>query len=324
MRRRQFLVAAGLVPAYAMGQSSRLPRVALVGNFPIAQNSGPQPADPGVRAFLEGLRDVGLVDGRNVTVIRRSDGGDVDRAPAIMQELVKEKVDVIVTSGGPSVWAALRATDRIPIVGMVDDVLDMGVLDSLARPGHNLTGIGETDPLLHGKRLQMMKEAAPSISRVAVFCYRERPNDRGSWRRHLDAAGKAMNVEVLWMAVDVQADLEPAFAEVVAKKANGLYVTTTNINDLNSRSIAQFALKHRLPAFGFPEDGMLLGYWSDYDAVVRRAAAYVKKILDGARPGDLPFEQPSKFDLVINQKTAKALGLAIPRAMLLRADQVIE
>jgi putative ABC transport system substrate-binding protein len=307
-----------------MAQTARVPRIALVGNFSVAKNSGPNPSDPVVRAFVDGLRDVSLVDGRNVIVIRRSDGGDVDRAPAIMQELVKEKVDVIVTSGGPSVWAALRATDRIPIVGMVDDILDMGVLDSLARPGHNFTGIGETDPLLHGKRLQMMKEAAPSISRVAVLCYRERPNDRGGWRRELDAAGKAMNIEVLWIAVDAQEDLEPALASVIARQANALHVTATNVNDINSRAIARFALAHRLPSFGFPEEGMLLGYWSDLEAVAKRAAAYVKKILDGAKPGDLPFEQPAKFDLVINQSTAKALGLVIPRAMLLRANHVIE
>ena len=242
-----------------------------------------------------------------------------------MQGLVKQGVDVIVTTGGPAVWAAHRATTTVPIVALVDDILDMGIIDSLNRPGHNLTGLGEVDPLLHAKRLQLLKEAAPTISRVAVLTYRERPNDRGGqWRRQLAAAGRAMNVDVVWLAVDAREDLDAAFAAIAARRADAIYATTSHVNDAHAEFIAEFARKRRLPSFGFPEAGMLLGYWADWNAVMRRAATYVKKILDGAKPGDLPFEQPTRFELVINVRTAKALGLAIPRQMLMRADELIE
>jgi putative ABC transport system substrate-binding protein len=327
--RRSFALAVAsitvLVSIPAAGQrAKRIPRIAFVASFSVPEGTGADPSDPFVRAFVHGLRDLGLVDGRNIIIERRSTEGRVDRVPALMQEMLKLKVDVIVTVGGPAVWAAHRATNRTPIVGLVDDILDMGVIDSLARPGHNLTGIGENDPLLHGKRLQMLKEVAPSISRVAVICYRQGPNDRGHWRRQLDAAARALLLDVLWLNVDVPKEFEAAFALIVSQRADAIYVTTTHVNFANAKLIAEFALRHRLPSFGFPEEGMVLGYWSDYDVVSRQAAGYVKKILDGAKPGDLPFEQPAKFELVINLKTARALGLTVPQPLRLRADEVIE
>ncbi|MCC6193847.1 MAG: ABC transporter substrate-binding protein [Burkholderiales bacterium] len=329
--RRRVLIAGAalgmaLSPARAVAQQARrIPRVALVVDFAAGAGAGPDPADPEVRAFVHGLRDLGLVDGRNVVVDRISLDGVVDRAPAVMNEVVKQGVDVIVTVGGPPVWAAHRATATIPIVAIVDDILDMGVIDSAARPGRNLTGIGEVDPRLHAKRVQMLKEAAPAVSRIAVLANREGPNDRGGeWRRQLGAGGRAIGAEVFWLAVDAPAEIEGAFAAIRKGRANAIYVTATYVNALHSKRIAEFALEHRLPSFGFPEDGMLLGYWADENAAFRRAATLVKKILDGAKPGDLPFEQPTRFELVINVRTAKALGLAIPRQMLLRADQLIE
>ena len=328
--RRQILlgslvIGATLASARAVGQQSRrLPRIALVASFSVAAAMGPDPKDPYVRAFVHGLRDLGLVDGRNIIVDRHSIEGRVDRAPALMQEIVQNGVDVIVTVGGPAVWAAHRATGQIAIVGLIDDVLDMGLVDSLARPGHNLTGVGESDPMLHTKRLQILKEAAPSISRVAIICYRQGPNDRGHWRRQLDAAARAMKLDVLWVNVDAPEELQAAFTTIVLARVDAIYVTATHVNSEHANVIAEFALKQRLPSFGFAEDGMLLGYWSDYMDVYRRAATLVKKILDGAKPGDLPFEQPTKFELMINLKTAKALGLSIPRSMRLRASEVIE
>ena len=289
----------------------------------MANGIGPDPIDPFLRAFVHGLRDLGLVDGGNIVIERRSTEGRVERAQVIMRELVEQGVDVIVTVGGPAVLAAHRATDRIAIVGLVDDVLDMGLIDSLARPGHNLTGIGESDSMLHGKRLEMLKEAAPQTSRVAVICYRQGPNDRGDWRRQLDASARTMQLEVLWLDVDIPEQFEAAFATVLRERADALYVTATHVNDTHARRIAEFAVAHRLPSFGFADEGMLLGYWSDYNGVSRRAAAYVKKILEGARPGDLPFEQPTRFELAINLKTAQALGLVMPPTLLLRADVLI-
>jgi putative ABC transport system substrate-binding protein len=302
----------------------RLPRVALIGDFsPVAVGLGPDPADAYVRAFVHGLRDLGLVDGRDVIIERRTTEGRVDRAPALMQEAIKLGVDVIVTSGGPAVWAAHRATDHIAIVGLVDDVLDMGILDSLARPGHNVTGIGECDPALHGKRLQMMREVAPSISHIAVICYSQGPNDRGQWRRDLHAAGRTMGLQTLWLEVNTIEQFDAAFAKIVRERVDAIYATATHVNDVNAGLIADFALKRRLPSFGFAENGMLFSYWADYKEVNRRAAVIVKKILDGAKPGELPFEQPTRFELVINLKTARAIGVSIPQSLLLRATQVI-
>jgi putative ABC transport system substrate-binding protein len=319
-------IAAWPRPAAAQA-GARVPRVALVGSFTPADVVGMDPADLEVRAFLHGLRDLGLVDGKTVVVDRHSSAGRDDQLAAVMGEVVRQRVDVIVTTGGPAVYAATRATRRVPIVAVVDDVLDMGIIDSLARPGHNLTGFGENDAALHGKRLQMIKEVAPAVVRIAVLCYRQGAHDRaGGWRRALDAAGRALELQVSWLDVDSADDLAKAFDQLA--RLNGretaIYATTTYVNDQNAARIADFALRHGMPSFGFPERGMLLGYWADAAELYRRAAGYVKKILDGAKPGELPFEQAARFDLVINARTAKALGLVVPRALLLNAQQVID
>lgn len=323
--RRAIALGVAVAAVRAAGQSTRrLPRVAFVTSFSEGEGNGPDPVDEGVRAFVHGLRDLGLVDGRDIVVERHSIQGRIHRVPAVMQELVKRGVDVIVTEGGPAVWAAHRATDRIAIVGVVDEVLDMGIIDSLARPGHNFTGIGEYDTTIHVKRLQILKEAAPAISRVAVICYHQGPNDRGRWRADLEAGARAMTLDVVWVAVDAPEEYAAAFASIVRRRADAIYVTTTHVNSSNAKLIAEFALKHRLPSFGFAEQGMLLSYWSESREVFRRAAALVKKILEGARPGDLPFEQPTTFDLIVNLKTARALGVTLPRSLLLRATEIIQ
>lgn len=328
--RRRFIgrgiaLGAAVAAVRAAGQSTRrLPRVAFVTSFSEADGRGPDPVDENVRAFVHGLRDLGLVDGRDIVVERHSIQGRIDRVAAVMQELVKRGVDVIVTEGGPAVWAAHRATDRIAIVGVVDEVLDMGIIDSLARPGHNFTGIGEYDTSIHAKRLQILKEAAPAISRVAVICYHQGPNDRGRWRGDLEAGARGLALEVLWVGVDTPEEYPAAFAMIVRRRADAIYVTSTHVNDRNANLIAGFALKHRLPSCGFAEQGMLLSYWSESREVFGRVAVLVKKILDGAKPGDLPFEQPTKFELIVNLKTARALGVALPRSLLLRATEIIQ
>lgn len=308
--------------------AGRIPRVALVANFVVADGKGADPVDPFVRAFIHGLRDLGLVDGRNLVVFRRSTEGRIGRLPGLMQELVGLGVDVIVAVGGPAVWAAHRATeralDRIAIVGVVDEVLDTGLVDSLGRPGRNLTGIGQSDASLHGKRLELLKETTPTVSRVAVLCYRQGPNDRGGWRREFDTSAHALKLDVQWLGVDAPEDFEPAFAALVRERGGAIYATATHVNDAHAKRIADFALRQRLPSIGFPEHGMLFGYDADETELLRRTAAFVKKILEGAKPGELPFEQPTKYELVINLKTARALGIAMPQLMLLRASQVIE
>ena len=329
MTRRSFLrgfaIYVGLAAVRAWGQrTERIPRIALVfGAASLADMAGPDPTNPSVRAFVHSLRDLGLVDGRNVVIERRSaEGQGPERMAALMQEVVGLGVTVIVTTGS-GVSAAQRATDRIAIVGMIDTILDTSLVDSLARPGGNVTGIGVSSAGGYGKELQLLKEAAPAVSRVAVMANRPLPEARESWRVEIDAAARRMGMDILWLNVDAAEDLEAAFAAIVRERADALDVMPTHINYAHRGRIADFALKQGLPSIGFAEDGMLLDYSAEEDEVMRRVAVQVKKILDGAKPGDLPFEQPTRFVLTINLKTAKALGLTIPQSLLLRADKVI-
>jgi putative ABC transport system substrate-binding protein len=307
----------------AAQRTNRLPRVALVfSSVAVADMSGPDPMSPFARAFVHALRELGLVEGRNIVIERRSAEGRPQRLDALMQELVRLGVDVIVTTGSPAVRAAQRATDRIAIVCVVSNVVDLGVIDSLARPGRNVTGIG--DMAIERKELQLLKEAAPTISRVAVIAYRPFPGPRAAWRVDLDAAAGVMRLDILWVGVDAPDDLDPAFDTIVKERADAVQALGTHVNFAYQQRIAAFALKQSLPSAGFAEAGMLLSYGADVSDGLRRAAVYVKKILDGAKPADLPFEQPTKYSLVINMKTAKALDLTIPPSLLLRADEVIQ
>jgi putative ABC transport system substrate-binding protein len=244
-----------------------------------------------------------------------------------MQELVALGVDVIVT-GGPGVRAAQSATDRIPIVALVDDALDAGLIESLSRPGRNVTGFGGDFPGLIGKQLQLLKEAVPTISRVAVIATAQRPGRRAAWRVEMDSAARSMQLDVRWPAVNAPEEFEPAFATIAREGADAVFAANTDVNFVHLRRIADLASVRRLPSFcsvrEFAEAGGLLSYgWGIHDDY-RYAAVYVKKILDGAKPADLPFEQPTKLDLVINLKTAKVLGLALPQSLLLRANEVIQ
>ena len=320
MQRRSFI---GLVAAWAAlsgrptaGQRKRnLRRVAIVYIGPATDVAG---TDLYFRQFVDALRDQGLVDGRNIIIERRS-GKDQPELAAVMKELVALDVDVIVTFG-PAVRVALRATDRIPIVAFGDNILDADVIASLARPGGNMTGFGGNFPGLPGKELQILKEAIPTISRVAVF--------GPAGRRELDAAGSSMKLDMRWLTVDAPAEFESAFATMVRERADAVFVTNTAFNYLHLRRIADLALMHRMPSFfqarEFVEFGGLLSYGLSAAESNRNLAAYVRKILDGAKPADLPWSQPTKLELVINLKTAKALGLTIPKELLLRADEVIE
>jgi putative ABC transport system substrate-binding protein len=274
--------------------------------------------------FVQALRDLGLVNGHNVLIEPRSVEGRPDRMPALMQEMVNLDVDVIVTFGSPGVRAALRATDRIAIVGLIDNISDTGLIDTLAKPGHNFTGISENFPELDGKRLQMLKEAAPSITRVAVLGYRLFPGQSLKSRAAFEAAARTMGIDVLWIGVDAPEDIEAAFATILRERVQAVYANGTHVNYANAKRIANFTLQHGLPSFGFPKEGMLMTYEANFDEMLRRAALLVKKILQGVKPADLPFEQPTKFELVINTRTAKALGLTISTSMLQRADALIE
>jgi putative ABC transport system substrate-binding protein len=329
-KRRSFIRVVATITAVASlrvigQQNQRLPRVALVfGSVPAAEMAGADPVHPYARAFIHALRDLGLVDGRNIVLVRRSSEGHPDRLPELMEEVVRSGVDVIVTTGPAGIRAAQRATDRIAIVAVVSNALDTGVINSLARPGKNVTGIGSDTPEIAGKELQLLKESAPAISRVAVVASSPPAGPLERWRVEMDAAARALGVQLLWLAADKPEDLDAAFATIVSERADALYAVGNHVNYAQRQRIADFALKQRLPSVGFAEEGMLLSYEDDLADNLRRAAGYVKKILDGTRPADLPFEQPEKYTLTINLKTAKALGLTIPQSLRSRADEVIE
>jgi putative ABC transport system substrate-binding protein len=286
--------------------------------------AGADPSHPLAREFVHALRDAGLVEGRNIIIERRSaEGQGLQRILELMQEVVSLNVDVIVTTG-PGVRAAKDATDRIPIVGVVDNPLDSELIDSLARPGHNITGFGASSPAIYGKELQLLKEAAPTISRVAMIGWRRSAEPRRSSRVEAEIAARELRLSLLWLGVDKPEQFEAAFAAITRERADALIAQGTHVNYAHRQRIADFALKRRMPSLGFADAGMLMDYGADDVEGLRRAAVFVRKILDGAKPADLPFEQPTKYLLAINLRTAKALGITIPQSLLARADEVIQ
>ncbi len=326
--RRSLLRSAAVslvIPRCSAGaQTNKLPRVALVFTTePLAGMAGPDPVDPYARAFVHALRDLGLVDGRNVLIVRRSAEGQSDRFATLMHEMVELDVNVIVTFGS-AVIAAQRASKSIAIVGLLDDPLAAGVADSLARPGHNVTGIGTHGPEIDAKRLQLLKEAAPSATRIAVIAGHLKPGLYASQRAELSAvAGRDLGLGLRWLEADTSAELESAFTTIELERTDAVFAGANILNFAHRHRIAAFAVRRRLPSIGLPDCGMLMDYASDLLDDLRHMAVLVKKIIDGAKPGDLPFEQPTVYRLTINLRTAKEIGLTIPQSLLVRADEVI-
>jgi len=307
----------------------KVPRVALVlPDAPLVDLLGPNPVDPTARGFVNGLRDLGHIEGRNISIERRSAEGQPERLRALMQELVGLRMDVIVTVG-PGVRDAQRATSTIPIVAWIDDPVAAGATTSLGRPSRNVTGLSGI--AIHGKRLQLLKEAAPQSVRVAAidFKYVDSIETPGTYvrRRAAEAAARDLGVTLIAVGVNKPEDFEQAFAVIARERADAIIDMGTPINLVHRRRIIDFATRQGLPAIysqrEFPESGGLMSYAPSDDHSGARLAAYVDSILKGAKPADLPFEQPTKFALVINLKTAKVLGLTISPSLLLRADEVI-
>jgi putative ABC transport system substrate-binding protein len=244
-----------------------------------------------------------------------------------MQELLALPVDVIVAIG-PGVGAAMRATNTVPIVAVAtDNLVESGAARSLSRPGGNVTGLtGEVGMDIMNKRLQLLKEVAPNASRIA-YLGRVRDAREPSERPAIEPAARALGQKLIWVGADTPADFESAFAEIAKERADALFVDITPVNYAHIGSITAFAASRSMPAvYAFREGaeaGGLMSFGSNYADVYRRAAGYVARILRGAKPGDLPIEQPTKFELVINLKVASVLGLTIPRSLLLRASEVI-
>jgi len=279
-------------------------------------------------AFRQGMRELGYVEGKNIVIEGRYADNQADRLPALIAEFARLKVDVIVTGGSASTRAAKEATSTIPIVmGRDADPVGTGIVASLARPGGNITGLSTIAPQIAGKQLALLKEIAPGLSRVAVIANSTQSATAQSLKEAERAAAK-LRVRLQPLDLRNPQDVETVLEAAREGRAQGLLVVTS-FGFLSQRTrIAEFSMKNRLPSMyptvEYVEAGGLMAYGASTADGFRRAAIYVDKILKGARPADLPVEQPTKFELVINMKTAKALGLTIPPSVMLQADRVIE
>ena len=327
--RRTFLAGTGAVRLTAplAAEAQQAVKVARIGFL-----AGNLAAIPHLReAFLQGLRDLGYVEGRNVVIEDRDAKGKLERFPALAAELVALKVDVIVAGSTPHALAAKQATRTLPIVfAAADDAVGSGLVTSLARPGGNVTGLSILAPELVGKRLELLKQAVPGVTQVAVLW---QPGGLGERTekdqlKEADVAARALGVRLQFVEARGPADIDRAFSDMTRARAGALTVLTGAMFFGERRRLVDLAAKNRLPAVYPWRDGVdaggLMSYGPNIADLYRRAATYVDKILKGAKPGDLPVEQPTKFELVINLKTAKALGLTIPPSLLGRADEVIQ
>ncbi len=330
MRRRDFIqliVGSAIVWPRAVNaqQAAKVPRIGYLGYSPPASER------LFAEAFSQGLGDLGYVDGQNVSIEFRSAEGKPERLPELAAELVGLKVDVIVTPATPGALAAKQATNTIPIVvaAMADPVRD-GLVASLARPGGNITGATFLGPELVPKRLGLLKEAFPGVSRVAVL-YHPGVYSESTMRdmlKETEGAARALGVELQLLEAEGPNDFDRAFSAMSRDRADALLVFPSPMLYLEHRRIVDLVAKNRLPAL-YPwreavDAGGLIAYGANIPDMLRHAAALVDKILKGAKPGDMPVEQPTKFELVVNLNAAKALGITIPQSILARADEVIE
>jgi len=323
--RRGFL--AGTVTLLAVplaAEAQPTGKVYRIGYLAIAS---PTASGPSMDAFRQGLREFGWVEGQNVSIEYRFADGETARLPGLAAELVRLNVDLIFAVSSPPAKAAQRATDSVPIVfSGVADAIGVGLVPRLARPGGNITGFTTSNVELSGKRLELLKEAVPKLTHVAVFVNPTNPQVR-AFRRETTAAAVPLGLTLEFIDVADPGQLPKAFAAITSQ-AQALLILPDPVigTGMAQVRIAELALEIRLPTMErsrrFADVGGLMGYGTNLQE--REAARYVDRILRGAKPGDLPVQQPTKFELVINLKTAKALGLTIPPSLLLRADQVIE
>jgi putative ABC transport system substrate-binding protein len=299
-------------------QAAKIPRIGYV-----STNLAVSPHLPD--AFRQGLRDLGYVEGRNVVIEFRSAEGKLDRFPALAAELVTLRVDVIVAANTGAALAAKQATKTIPIVfaGPADPITS-GLVNSLARPGGNVTGLSSSGPELVGKGLELLKQAVPGVNRVAALWHRDYPErTQRDILEQADVAARALGVHLQFVeARGGPENFDRAFSELTRARADALTVLTSVLFISERRRLVDLARRNRLR--DFVDDGGLMSYGPHWADIYRRAATYVDKILKGAQPADLPVEQPTKFELVINMKAARTLGLTIPPSVLSRADQIIE
>jgi putative ABC transport system substrate-binding protein len=330
MNRRAFVTGLGAVLAGPLAAGAQQPgkvaRVAIVvTTTPVPEITGPHPAHPPIRSLLEALRAIGWIEGQNLILERRSAEGRSERFGDILRELVALPCDVILTTGAQMTEEALRITSTIPIVFTSLDPIAYGFVTSLARPGRNITGVMLTGPEIEGKKLELFRDAVPKARRVAVLDASTSWN--GPYGDALRAAASRLAMTLLY-AESGPGDYARAFAAITEQRAEAIYVGGGTYLFADRYRIIEFAIKKRLPLMGrttpFTEAGALLSYNANSTEYWARTAYYVDRLLRGVKPADLPIEQVTKFELVINLKTAKAIGLTIPPSLLLRADQVIE
>jgi putative ABC transport system substrate-binding protein len=316
-----FGVALALVQALSFAWAQQVNKLPSVGVISIAPLTSPH-----YQAFRQGLHDLGYSEGKNIDIVARSAAGNPDRLPELARELVRLNVNVMLVGGDQGLRAAKEATDAIPIIVEACDPLDALVV-SIARPGGKATGLTCISSELAGKRLQLLKELVSPLTRVAILYNPEDRNKEWEYKQSQEAADK---LKLVLRAYEVRSpiDIDEAFARMVEDHAQALVIFADILMLAHLKKLADLALANRIPAmFGFREFtqmGGLISYGANLPEMWRRAASYVDKILKGVSPGDLPIEQPTRFELVLNPKTAKALGLEIPPNILARADEVIE
>ncbi len=322
---RLFLILLALDVAAAISdaqQATKVPRIGLLSPF------SPSATALWHQAFRQGLRDLGWVEGKNISIEYRYAEGKSDRLPDLAADLVRLKVDIIVAAVNTDALAAKKATRAIPIVmASAGDPVALGLVESLARPGGNITGLSQIAPELAGKRLELLKEIVPKLSRVAVLWNPQGTTSPLSWKE-IQLPARELGVQLHSLEVRSPNDFDKAFEDAARARAGALAIMPDPLFAGNLKRIADLAAKSRLPSIfhltEFVDSGGLVAYGVDRSDQFRRAAIYVDKILKGAKPADLPVEQPTKFELVINLKAAKRIGLTIPPNVLVRADKVIK
>jgi putative tryptophan/tyrosine transport system substrate-binding protein len=328
VKKKIFLSAVAiLILAFVhFADAQQPPKVPRIGYLAAASRTGMSHL---TEAFLQGLREVGYVEGTNIAIEYRWADGKFDRLPELAAELVRLKVDVIVAAVTQASLAAKNATGTIPIVmAAVGNPVDSGLIASLARPGANITGTSVMSDEVVGKQLELLKETLPTISRVAALWNPANPVFQKLQLREVDATARALNVSLQKVEARDQDEIERAFKAIAKERTRALHVLPDPVFTTHRRRIADLAVKYRLPTVSgtieSTEAGMLMSYGPNFPESYRRAATYVDKILKGAKPGDIPVERSTKFELVINLKTAKQIGLTIPQSVLYRADKVIK
>jgi putative ABC transport system substrate-binding protein len=303
-------------------QTKKIPRIGFLGNSTAALEANL------IGPFREGLRDLGYIEGQSIHIEWRWAEGKYERFPALIAELIAANVDIIVTAGTPATFAVRKATTTIPLVMIaVGDPVGTGIIASLAHPGGNITGLTSISPELDGKRLELLREVVPKISHVAVLWNPTSPLQVVA-EKETQSAAHAMGMKVLSLGVQAQEQLDNAFATIRRERPGALLVLADRLFLHNRARIMDFAVQNRLPGVHayveLVEAGGLMSYGPSYAGMHRRAAWYVDKVLKGAKPADLPVEAPAKFELVINLKAAKQIGVTIPPSVLARADKIIK